>query len=121
MELDGRVSRFLERCLRNHECWYSPEQQRYEFNLTTDDISEENSLFVFPKERRVRFLQIIEDVVGSCPDGIGGERDVYETVIRCDDDRKNLSSEEAAKMIFAKLISWDFDGIVSKESLRLLK
>jgi hypothetical protein len=80
---------------------------------------EECALFVYPSSRRVRFVQSIEVFKGSLQTAFG-EEDVFETEIRKDDDRRNLSSAEAARMIFAYITAHDFDGVVSKSSLKLL-
>lgn len=119
--LDGRITSFIRKCLKKGECAYEPDQRRYGFWLSDPMMLEEVVMFVYPMERRVRFLQTIEVWKGNYPDGFGGEVDVYDTVVRSDDDRKYLSSEDAAKMIFAKLSAFDFDGVVSKDSLKLLR
>ena len=117
--LDGRITQFLRHCLCSDECFYNDDLHRYEFCLANDAL-EDVVMFVYPKTRRVRFLQTVEVWKGN---GyfFGFEEDIYETVVRSDDDRANLSSEEAARMIFAKLVAHDFDGVVSKQSLALLK
>lgn len=118
--LDGRITRFLRKCERKGDCGYDPVARRYVFSLYDDYPSGEAVvLFIYPKERRVWFLQIVEVFRGS-QQGFWGEEDVYETVVRKSDDRKNLSSAEAASMIFAYISTYDYDNMVSKESLRLL-
>jgi hypothetical protein len=119
--LDGRITKFLQTCLRRGECHYESGFRRYVFALGDPLMLEETTLFVYPRERREWFFQAVEVWKGNRPDGFGGEVDSYDTEVRKSDDRKYLSSEEAARMLFATISAYDLDGVVSKESLKLLR
>lgn len=119
---DGRITRFLNRCLRLDQCFYCEVNHRFVFNLYEGLEAKQEALFVYPQERRIWFLATFEVYRGEIPDGTGfGSFDDYDYVPVESVDKKNLSSQEAAKMLYGLFTKHDLDHVVSKRSLRLLR
>jgi len=119
---DGRITRFLNRCLRLEQCWFDEDRHRYVFDLYSEMCVQEETIFVYPKERRIWFRSTREIFLGETPDPCGvGFSDSYDTIVVESVDKKDLSSEEAAKMLCELFTKHDLDHVVSKRSLRLLR
>lgn len=119
---NGRISRFLKRCVRLEQCFFDQEKCRYVFCLHKEISEAEETIFVYPKQRQIGFRVTREVYRGETADPNGfGYFDNYDTIVVESVDQRGLSSAQAAKVLCDLFAKHDSAHVVSKRSLKLLR